>query len=178
MLGLVVGDGGDVVRIDGEEPVQETTVMATVTEGASSLLSMIITINAASPSCCIRLVADDRAFAPDRDRMIGETLGRAGVRGHRLNRPFSHLRPFPAGAALVGLGRSGSVRCEGVRFRAVVARRQDGSRTGQSAPQGNPLVTRHFERCPQTLGSTKVRILSPHVGASPRLCESEVPCAG
>ena len=50
MLGLVIGDGGDVVRIDGEELVQASTVMATVTKGASSLLSMIITINAAARS--------------------------------------------------------------------------------------------------------------------------------
>jgi hypothetical protein len=51
MLGLVIGDGGDVVRIDGEELVQASTVMATVTKGASILLSMIITINAASAKC-------------------------------------------------------------------------------------------------------------------------------
>jgi hypothetical protein len=45
--------------------------------------------------------------------MIGDPRARRRAR-HRVNRPSSHLRPFPAGAALVGLGRSGACVARGL----------------------------------------------------------------
>jgi hypothetical protein len=134
MLGLVVGDGGEVVRIDGEELVQASTVMATVTKGASSLLSMIITINVASPTCrarmrLVQMVERSRPGLRPDDRRPSGAQACAASREPTVLSP----KTLPCRCGASGTGPFGSVRCEGVRFRAVVARRQDGSRTGQSA---------------------------------------------